>query len=153
MRVFFQKMLVVHERSALKNSFSTYVWSKVDSCFCEFLYLITKRSLGKDIKWYKYHIFLNLAGLNFFLNSICKFYSTKGLFKAIFKALQLEDYETLVHNKLKILHTISKEAIINLLCNISGKTETLQFWLFLPKWSFHCYLNTAYFFVNSTNIA
>ena len=30
---FFQKYFVVHERSAVKNSFSTYVWSKVDSFF------------------------------------------------------------------------------------------------------------------------
>ena len=30
---FFQK----YDWSAVKNSFSTYVWSKVDSCFCEFL--------------------------------------------------------------------------------------------------------------------
>ena len=30
---------MVHERSAVKNAFSTYVWSKVDSCFCEFLYV------------------------------------------------------------------------------------------------------------------
>ena len=29
----FQKYFVVHERSAVKDSFSTYVWSKVDSCF------------------------------------------------------------------------------------------------------------------------
>ena len=27
------KYFVVHEWSAVKNSFSTYVWSKVDSCF------------------------------------------------------------------------------------------------------------------------
>ena len=32
---FFQKYFVVHERSAVKNSFSTYKGSKVDSCFCE----------------------------------------------------------------------------------------------------------------------
>ena len=32
----------VHEWLAVKNSFSTYVWSKVDSCFCEFLYIIKK---------------------------------------------------------------------------------------------------------------
>ena len=30
--------LIPHERAAVKNSFSTYVWSKVDSCSCEFLY-------------------------------------------------------------------------------------------------------------------
>ena len=30
---------MVHEWSAVKNSFSTYVWSKGDSCFCEFLYM------------------------------------------------------------------------------------------------------------------
>ena len=33
----------MHERSAVKNSFSTYVWSKVDSCFCEFLWLASCR--------------------------------------------------------------------------------------------------------------
>ena len=33
----FQKQFVVHKRSAVKNSFSTYAWSKVDSCFCEAL--------------------------------------------------------------------------------------------------------------------
>ena len=32
---FFQKHSVIHERSAVKNSLSTYVWSKIDSCFCE----------------------------------------------------------------------------------------------------------------------
>ena len=36
---FYQNYFVVHERSAVKNVFSTYVWSKVDSCVCEFLYL------------------------------------------------------------------------------------------------------------------
>ena len=35
---FFKKYFVVNEWSAVKNSFSTYLWSKVDSCFCEFLY-------------------------------------------------------------------------------------------------------------------
>ena len=35
----FQKYFVVHERSAVKYSFSTYVWSKVDSCFCGAVYL------------------------------------------------------------------------------------------------------------------
>ena len=34
-----QKYFVVHERSAVKNSFSTYIWSKVDSCFCEAVYV------------------------------------------------------------------------------------------------------------------
>ena len=28
----------MNERSAVKNSFSSYVWSKVDSCFCKALY-------------------------------------------------------------------------------------------------------------------
>ena len=32
-KIFFRKYLVVHERSAVKNLFSTYVWSKVDSSF------------------------------------------------------------------------------------------------------------------------
>ena len=31
----FQKYFVAHEWSAVKNSFSTYAWSNVDSCFCE----------------------------------------------------------------------------------------------------------------------
>ena len=31
---FFQKYLFVHEQSAVKTSFSTYVWCEVDSCFC-----------------------------------------------------------------------------------------------------------------------
>ena len=37
----FQKYFVahVHERSAVKNSFITYVWSKVDSCFFESVYI------------------------------------------------------------------------------------------------------------------
>ena len=30
---FFQKYFVVHERSAVKNLFSSYVWSEVDSSF------------------------------------------------------------------------------------------------------------------------
>ena len=38
LKEFFQKYFVVNDRSAVKNSFSTYVWSKVDSCFCEALY-------------------------------------------------------------------------------------------------------------------
>ena len=29
----------IHEHSAVKISLSTYVWSKVDSCFCESVYL------------------------------------------------------------------------------------------------------------------
>ena len=35
---FFQKNVVVNERLDVKNTFSNYVWSKVDSCFCEALY-------------------------------------------------------------------------------------------------------------------
>ena len=31
---------MVHEWSAVKNLFSTYAWSKIYSCFCEFLYII-----------------------------------------------------------------------------------------------------------------
>ena len=31
----FKKYIVLYERSAVKNSFSTYVQSKLDSCFCE----------------------------------------------------------------------------------------------------------------------
>ena len=34
----FQKYFVAHERSAVKKSFSSYVWSEVDSCFCEAVY-------------------------------------------------------------------------------------------------------------------
>ena len=39
----FQKYFVVHERSAVKNSFSTYVWSKEDSfisTFCMYTLLV-----------------------------------------------------------------------------------------------------------------
>ena len=43
---FFQKYFVVHERSAVKYSFSTYVWSRVDSCFCEFLYITKEKRHG-----------------------------------------------------------------------------------------------------------
>ena len=39
----------MHERSAVKNSFSTYVWSKVDSCFCEFLYLNFNSALVRSL--------------------------------------------------------------------------------------------------------
>ena len=35
----FSKRIVVLERSAVKNSFGTYVWIEVDSCFCEALYV------------------------------------------------------------------------------------------------------------------
>ena len=34
-----QKYFAVNEGSAVKNAFSTYVWSKVDSCFREALYI------------------------------------------------------------------------------------------------------------------
>ena len=37
-RSFSKKYFVVQEQSAAKNSFSTYAWSKVDSCFCEAVY-------------------------------------------------------------------------------------------------------------------
>ena len=37
---FFRKYFVVHERSVFKNSFSTCVWSKLDSFFCDFLYIL-----------------------------------------------------------------------------------------------------------------
>ena len=33
---------VVRKRPAVKNSFSTYIWSKVNSCFCEALYVYTR---------------------------------------------------------------------------------------------------------------
>ena len=36
---FFQKYFVVHEQSAVKNPFSGYVWIKVDSYLCDFLYV------------------------------------------------------------------------------------------------------------------
>ena len=35
--MFFQKYFVVKEKSAVKKSFSTYVWNKVNLCFCEAL--------------------------------------------------------------------------------------------------------------------
>ena len=41
----FCKYSIVHELSAVKNSFSTYVWSKVDSCFCEGLYVVKLNSV------------------------------------------------------------------------------------------------------------
>ena len=41
----FFEYVVVLERSAVKNSFSTYVWSKVDSCFCESVYI--RRHISK----------------------------------------------------------------------------------------------------------
>jgi len=34
-----KKSFVVHERSGVKNPFITYVWSKVDSCFCGAVYI------------------------------------------------------------------------------------------------------------------
>ena len=36
----FQKNFVLHERLAVKNSFSKNVWSKVDICFCEAVYVL-----------------------------------------------------------------------------------------------------------------
>ena len=37
----FKKTFFAHERSAVKNSFSSYyVWSKVNSCLCEAVYLL-----------------------------------------------------------------------------------------------------------------
>ena len=36
----FQKYFVAHEWLMVKNSFSKYVWSKVDSFFCDFLYFL-----------------------------------------------------------------------------------------------------------------
>ena len=40
---------MVHERSAVKNSFSTYVWSKVDSCFCESVYSVQMKYATKKM--------------------------------------------------------------------------------------------------------
>ena len=50
---FFQKYFAVHERSAVKNSFTTYVWSKVDSCFCESVYVAD----SKSIQWVIFVLF------------------------------------------------------------------------------------------------
>ena len=47
---FFHKYFVVHEWSAVKNLFSTNVWSKVDSCFCEAVYKVTKKKNIVHIK-------------------------------------------------------------------------------------------------------
>ena len=46
---FFQKYFIAHERPAVKNSFSTYVWSKVDSYFCEAVNLIISNKLIKKV--------------------------------------------------------------------------------------------------------
>ena len=48
---FFQKYFVVHERSAVKNSFRTYVWSKVDSCFLRHctLYSDLKKKISQNL--------------------------------------------------------------------------------------------------------
>ena len=40
----------MHDRSAVKNSYSTYVWSKVDSCFCEALYILLPKEKS-SIPW------------------------------------------------------------------------------------------------------
>ena len=40
----FQKYYVVLEQLAVKNLFSTYVWSKVYSCFCKALYICQEQS-------------------------------------------------------------------------------------------------------------
>ena len=37
-RELFKKYFVAHEQSAVKNSFCTNVWSKLDAFFCDFLY-------------------------------------------------------------------------------------------------------------------
>ena len=58
---FFQKYFVVHEWSAFKKSFSTYVWSKVDSYFCQFLYIrfvyscLTQMALLVHLSRWNYH--------------------------------------------------------------------------------------------------
>ena len=42
----FSKNIVLYMNGRLsKNSFSTYVWSKVDSCFCEGLYVVKLNSV------------------------------------------------------------------------------------------------------------
>ena len=40
-----------NERSAVKYSFSTYVWSKVDSCNCEGLYVQYITAYCKFLAW------------------------------------------------------------------------------------------------------
>ena len=45
---FFQKYLIEQERSAVKNLFSTYVWSKVDSCFYGAVYVAHSGRLRID---------------------------------------------------------------------------------------------------------
>ena len=50
---FFQKYFVVHEWSAVKNSFRLYIWSKVDSCFCWAVYvtqLTNQQSLFQNVR-------------------------------------------------------------------------------------------------------
>ena len=37
--MFFLKYFVVHEWSAVKRSFNTYIWSKVDVFYCDTVYL------------------------------------------------------------------------------------------------------------------
>ena len=57
----------MHERSAVKNPFSTYVWSKVDSCFGRALYycrVFVSRNLTWDwsndnIFYWEYALFAN----------------------------------------------------------------------------------------------
>ena len=62
----FQKYFVVHAWSAVKNSFSTYVWSEVDSCFCESVYIVCKNyKLKKSEKLV--HILLQWSTFSLFM--------------------------------------------------------------------------------------
>ena len=45
-------MFVVHERMAVKIFFRTYVWSKVDSCFCESVYLAKTLEKRMTVFWW-----------------------------------------------------------------------------------------------------
>ena len=44
-------------RSAVKNLFSTYVWRKVDPCFCEFLYVWSNVDLYLRVSVYLFKIY------------------------------------------------------------------------------------------------
>ena len=62
---------MLHERSAVKNSFSTYVWSKVDSCFCEFLHHSIKNPNQFYLRWIKNEkIIILLIQLNFVITFV-----------------------------------------------------------------------------------
>ena len=46
---FFQKYFVVQERSGVKNLLSTYEWSKVDSYFCESVYVCLGKTAAPSV--------------------------------------------------------------------------------------------------------